>query len=434
MTFIEIITKKRDGLTLSQEEIAYFIKNYVEDSVPDYQVSALLMAIFLKGLNDEELFHLTNEMIASGESFDFSEFGATMVDKHSTGGVGDKVSLIIAPIAAACGCKIPMMAGRGLGHTGGTLDKMESIPGYRILLELPEVKEIIKSCGYVIMGQTAKIVPADKKLYALRDVTGTVESIPLISSSIMSKKIAEGTDALVMDIKCGKGAFMQSRERAAALGEKLLSIGKSAGKKMSVLITAMDQPLGNMIGNYLEVVESVACLKGEGPADLMEVSIELAARMIYLSGKSGDLNEAKEMANSVVASGEAYRCFEENVRLQGGDVAYLTPNHEGYSIKHTKELTAWEDGYIEELDAYKFGLASTIIGAGRLTLDDKIDSPAGIELFKKIGDKVKRGDRIANIYYNEETSIEQSLNLCREATKISKAKIDTPPVILAELG
>lgn len=434
MTFIEIITKKRDGLTLSPEEISYFVKEYVKDNIPDYQVSALLMAIYLNGLTDSELFALTREMIASGESFDFSELQATMVDKHSTGGVGDKVSLIIAPIAAACGCKIPMMAGRGLGHTGGTLDKMESIPGYRIHLELPEVKEIIRECGYVIMGQTKKVVPADKKLYALRDVTGTVESIPLISSSIMSKKIAEGTDALVMDIKCGKGAFMQSLDRARALGEKISAIGRDAGKKMAVLITAMDQPLGNMIGNYLEVIESIRCLKGEGPVDLMEVSIELAARMIYLSGRSGSLEEAKIKVDKVLTSGEAYNCFKENVRLQGGNIDYLDLNSSLYTVKHTYNITAKEDGYIEELDAYKFGLASTIIGAGRLKLDDIIDYPAGIELFKKVGDKVDQGEKIASVYYNEEKSLSQSLSLCNEAIRISRDKVDTPPVILAELG
>ncbi|MCG8571334.1 MAG: thymidine phosphorylase [Spirochaetes bacterium] len=432
MRMIDLIIKKRDKQVLTKEEIHYIISEYSADRIPDYQVSALLMAIFLNGLSDEELFCMCNEMIHSGEVLDFSNIPGIKVDKHSTGGVGDKVSLILAPVVAACGGIIPMMSGRGLGHTGGTLDKLESIAGFKVFLEGKKINQILSTCGFVMMGQTEKMVPADKRLYALRDVTGTVDSIPLIASSIMSKKIAEGTDALVMDLKCGTGAFMKTLEKARTLGQKIMGIGKLANKKVGVLITNMDQPIGNMIGNYLEVIESAETLKGKGPADLVEVTIELAARMIYFAEKASSITEGRKLALASISSGKAYELFVKNIEMQGGDTSYVE-KYDKYPTQYQKDILSPDTGYIEELEAYQMGIASTIIGAGRQKKEDIIDYACGIELFKKVGHQVNNGDKIATIYYNSPQNIEQSVKLCNDAIKISKNPIKEPPVIIEDL-
>ena len=430
MRAVDYIIKKRNGEKLQEQDIKELIAGYVSGDIPDYQISAFLMAVFFQGLDFEETWQLTNAMIASGIRFDFPEIEGIKVDKHSTGGVGDKVSLLLAPIAAACGCKIPMMSGRGLGHTGGTLDKLESVPGYRDFLTEGEVRKILADDGYVMMGQTEDFVPADKRMYALRDVTGTVESIPLITSSIMSKKIAEGSNALVLDLKCGSGAFMKNIDDAKKLAEYIVGTAKAAGLKIKVVISDMDQPLGRTIGNYNELLESAAALQGNGDDRLMELTYRLAGWMIVLSEKAATMEEAVDMAKKAVASGEAFKLFLQNIEHQGGDIDYVINPKKLY--KYSKTIYAQKSGYIEEINSYDVGIASIYIGCGRRTKEDTIDHYAGIEVLKKVGDSVVKDEPIFTLFYNE-GDIETAQKLLEKSIVISDNKPKKNEIIYEEI-
>ena len=430
MRAVDYIIKKRNGEKLQEQDIKELILGYVSGDIPDYQISAFLMAVFFQGLDFEETWQLTNAMIASGIRFDFPEIEGIKVDKHSTGGVGDKVSLLLAPIAAACGCKIPMMSGRGLGHTGGTLDKLESVPGYRVFLTEGEVRKILADDGYVMMGQTEDFVPADKRMYALRDVTGTVESIPLITSSIMSKKIAEGSNALVLDLKCGSGAFMKNIDDAKKLAEYIVGTAKAAGLKIKVVISDMDQPLGRTIGNYNELLESAAALQGNGDERLMELTYRLAGWMIVLSEKAATMEEAVDMAKKAVASGEAFKLFLQNIEHQGGDIDYVINPKKLY--KYSKTIYAQKSGYIEEINSYDVGIASIYIGCGRRTKEDTIDQYAGIEVLKKVGDSVVKDEPIFTLFYNE-GDIETAQKLLEKSIVISDNKPKKNEIIYEEI-
>lgn len=430
MRAVDYIIKKRNGEKLQEQDIKELIVGYVSGDIPDYQISAFLMAVFFQGLDFEETWQLTNAMIASGIRFDFPEIEGIKVDKHSTGGVGDKVSLLLAPIAAACGCKIPMMSGRGLGHTGGTLDKLESVPGYRVFLTEGEVRKILADDGYVMMGQTEDFVPADKRMYALRDVTGTVESIPLITSSIMSKKIAEGSNALVLDLKCGSGAFMKNIDDAKKLAEYIVGTAKAAGLKIKVVISDMDQPLGRTIGNYNELLESAAALQGNGDERLMELTYRLAGWMIVLSEKAATMEEAVDMAKKAVASGEAFKLFLQNIEHQGGDIDYVINPKKLY--KYSKTIYAQKSGYIEEINSYDVGIASIYIGCGRRTKEDTIDHYAGIEVLKKVGDSVVKDEPIFTLFYNE-GDIETAQKLLEKSIVISDNKPKKNEIIYEEI-
>ena len=429
MRAVDYIIKKRNGEKLQEQDIKELIAGYVSGDIPDYQISAFLMAVFFQGLDFEETWQLTNAMIASGIRFDFPEIEGIKVDKHSTGGVGDKVSLLLAPIAAACGCKIPMMSGRGLGHTGGTLDKLESVPGYRVFLTEGEVRKILADDGYVMMGQTEDFVPADKRMYALRDVTGTVESIPLITSSIMSKKIAEGSNALVLDLKCGSGAFMKNIDDAKKLAEYIVGTAKAAGLKIKVVISDMDQPLGRTIGNYNELLESAAALQGNGDERLMELTYRLAGWMIVLSEKAATMEEAVDMAKKAVASGEAFKLFLQNIEHQDGDIDYVINPKKLY--KYSKTIYAQKNGYIEEINSYDVGIASIYIGCGRRTKEDTIDHYAGIEVLKKVGDSVVKDEPIFTLFYNE-GDIENAQKLLEKSIVISDNKPKKNEIIYEE--
>ena len=430
MRAVDYIIKKRNGEKLQEQDIKELILGYVSGDIPDYQISAFLMAVFFQGLDFEETWQLTNAMIASGIRFDFPEIEGIKVDKHSTGGVGDKVSLLLAPIAAACGCKIPMMSGRGLGHTGGTLDKLESVPGYRVFLTEDEVRKILADDGYVMMGQTEDFVPADKRMYALRDVTGTVESIPLITSSIMSKKIAEGSNALVLDLKCGSGAFMKNIDDAKKLAEYIVGTAKAAGLKIKVVISDMDQPLGRTIGNYNELLESAAALQGNGDERLMDLTYRLAGWMIVLSEKAATMEEAVDMAKKAVASGEAFKLFLQNIEHQGGDIDYVINPKKLY--KYSKTIYAQKSGYIEEINSYDVGIASIYIGCGRRTKEDTIDHYAGIEVLKKVGDSVVKDEPIFTLFYNE-GDIETAQKLLEKSIVISDNKPKKNEIIYEEI-
>lgn len=398
---VSLIRKKRDGHDLSTNEIKFIIDAYSSDQIPDYQMSALLMAIYLNGMSDRESADLTYSMLHSGVVVDLSHIPGIKVDKHSTGGVGDKFSLILAPIAAACGVPVPMISGRGLGHTGGTLDKLESIPGFDVNLDLETFAKVLETHNLVLIGQTEDIAPADKRMYALRDVTSTVECIPLIAGSIMSKKLAEGIDALVLDIKCGTGAFMKTPKRALELAQKLVSIGEQFGKRTVGFLTNMDQPLGNTIGNWLEVRESVEALQGKGESDTMEVSLLLSGTMIWLGGKAESIEKGIEKAKSSIEDGSAYQKFLDIIDAQGGDIRVIKDPSLYPKAKVVQEITSELDGYISGIDSYEVGMTAVELGAGRLKKEDKIDPVAGIEVFKKHGDYVKTGETIARIHTNK---------------------------------
>jgi pyrimidine-nucleoside phosphorylase len=393
----DIIEKKKHGAALTREEIFDVINAYTADGIPDYQMSALTMAIYFRGMSDRETFDLTEAMAKSGDTVDLSAFGERSVDKHSTGGVGDKTTLIVAPIVAACGGIVAKMSGRGLGHTGGTVDKLESFPGYRTSLSPDEFTAQVTRCGLCVIGQSANLAPADKKLYALRDVTATVDSIPLIASSIMSKKLAAGTRSIVLDVKCGSGAFMRTPEDAQALAQMMVKIGTAHGRRTAAVISNMDLPLGHAIGNALEVKEAISVLHGHGPADLREVCLTLASLMIELSCKL-PAEDARANAEDALASGRAFDTFCRWIAEQGGDPSYATdPSRFGAST-HTVDFTAEQDGYILACNAEQIGLAAMTLGAGRQTKDDIIDPLAGIVLHKKPGDAIKQGDPIATLY------------------------------------
>ncbi len=407
MNTVEIIKKKRDGKKLSRDEISFLVDSYTEKKIPDYQFSAFLMAAYLKGMDTEETSFLTNAMLHSGIVIDLSEIPGAKIDKHSTGGVGDKTSLILAPICAAAGVKVPMISGRGLGHTGGTLDKLEAIPGFRTDLNLNEYKSVLNECGAVLIGQTTDIAPADKLIYALRDVTATVESIPLITGSIMSKKLAEGIDGLVLDIKTGNGAFMKTEEDSLRLAESLINTAKSFDKKVIGFITDMSQPLGNYVGNWFEVLESVNVLRGEDVPDLNEVSFTLSGAMIYLGGKAESIEEGIEISKEMIKNGKALEIFMKLAEMQGGDVKYLKNPDKYPKSEYCVEVKSTYDGYISGIDNYGVGMAALELGAGRLTKEDIIDPKAGVIFKKKTGDLVSKGDVVAELYSDKKEKIEE---------------------------
>jgi pyrimidine-nucleoside phosphorylase len=404
---VELIVRKREGGSLTPEEIRTFVNLYTAGEIPDYQVSAFLMAAFIKGLDDAETAALTDSMLFSGSVLDLSDVPGTKVDKHSTGGVGDKVSLILAPIVAACGVPVPMISGRGLGHTGGTLDKLESIPGFRVDLDIPAYRRQLADIGVVMIGQTAEIAPADRKLYALRDVTGTVEFIPFISASIMSKKLAEGIDALVLDVKTGRGAFMKTEAQSRRLAETLVGIGLRFGKPTVALLTRMDVPLGRAIGNWPEVAESVACLRGEQVDDLMEVTLALAGEMIWLGGQANSPEEGIARARASIDSGEAMAKFIELVRVQGGDAALVESGanhpdaHEAYVVRAPDHAR----GVVTDIDALALGHLSVALGAGRIRKEDPVDPAAGIVLHVKPGEAIEAGQPLAEVFTADRTNL-----------------------------
>lgn len=398
-TAYNIIQKKRDKERLTSEEIKWFITGVTEGTIADYQMAALLMAIYLNGMDKEETRALTDAMLYSGEVLDFKE--RHFIDKHSTGGVGDKTSFILAPIARACGVMVPMIAGRGLGHTGGTVDKIEAIKGFRTDLTLDEFQKAMKDRGMVLIGQTKEIAPADKKIYALRDVTGTVESIPLITASIMSKKLAEGASGIVMDIKTGEGAFMSEIKKARALAASILETGVRFKKNMMTMITDMNQPLGNMIGNSLEIIESVETLKGKGPKDLTDLSVALAGGMVYLAGLSRSHADGIKKAKAVLDSGEALEKFREMVIFQGGDPSFIDNYDLLPKAEKTEIVKATKAGFVGRISCKEMGLHCVRLGGGRMRAEDKIDFAVGFVLHKKVGDAVKKGDALLTIHYRE---------------------------------
>jgi len=434
MRAVEIITKKRSGLALSDEEVGFIIEGYVDGSIPEYQISALLMAIFYKGMTPNETASLTSRMLRSGDVMDLSGIPGPFVDKHSTGGVGDKISLPLAPIVAACGAKVPMMSGRALGHTGGTLDKLESIPGYRTILDLPAFRAGILADGYAMTGQTARVVPADKKLYALRDVTATVESIPLITASILSKKVAEGADALVFDVKSGPGAFMKTFDEAMALAKSLVNTGTAMGKKIVALITDMSEPLGRTVGNFFEIEETLNCLEGSGPADVMELVNRLGAWMLIVSGIAESVEEGEAMCHRAVSSGRAMELFLSNVARQGGDLSKLRELRGNYRSEYVAELKAPASGYIASIDAWKIGLAGVQLGVGRNTTDDEVSPDVGFIFERVKGDRVAQGDIVARVYGKDKSCLAPAMSFASEALKVSSLPPAASPLVLEEIS
>ncbi|MBZ5682142.1 MAG: thymidine phosphorylase [Acidobacteriia bacterium] len=420
---IDVIRKKRDGGELSRNEIESLVHAYTLGDIPDYQVSAWLMAVVLRGMNRAETAALTDAMLHSGDVLDLSSLSAKKVDKHSTGGVGDKTSLVLAPLAAAAGVAVPMISGRGLGHTGGTLDKLESIPGFNVNLPVSQFRRVLDTCGCAMIGQTAEIAPADRKLYALRDVTGTVESPYLICASIMSKKLAEGIDALVLDVKTGSGAFMKSDKDAAFLAELMVETGERMGKQMVALITDMDQPLGHMVGNALEVIEVIEVLRGGGPEDLRQLCIELAAWMLLLGGASASVSEGKQKSEELIASGKALEKFRHMVELQGGDPRSIDDMDRLPKAQHTIEVVSAENGYVASWECESVGTACVILGGGRERKEDSVDPAVGIVLHKKVGDHVSTGESLATIHYNSAALAASARQRVQESCRIT----DSPP-------
>ena len=401
---IDVIRKKRDGHEISRAEIEFLVKGYTLGQIPDYQISAWLMAALLKGLTRAETAALTDAMLHSGEVLDLSEFPAAKIDKHSTGGVGDKTSLVLAPLVAAAGIYVPMISGRGLGHTGGTLDKLEAIPGFNVTISLSRFREILRACGCAMIGQTAEIAPADRLFYSLRDVTATVESPFLICASIMSKKLAEGIDGLVLDVKTGSGAFMKTEEDAASLAELMVETGQRMGKKVIALLTDMDQPLGLRIGNALEVEEVIHILHGAGPDDLRELSLELAAWMLYLGGRSASVRDAKKLAAELIRSRQALEKFRQLVELQGGDVACIDEPSRLPRAKFSLEVKSPRDGFVSAIQSEDVGTACVVLGGGREKKEDSVDPAVGIILHKKVGDRVDGGESLCTVMYNSTAS------------------------------
>jgi pyrimidine-nucleoside phosphorylase len=423
MPFVDVIARKRDGQALSHEDIDAFVSGVTSGAIPDYQASALLMAIVIRGMNAEETGWLAGAMARSGERVDLSDVPGIKVGKHSTGGVGDKVSIVLAPVAAACGVVVPKMSGRGLGHTGGTLDKLESIPGYRIDLSIEEFKQVLRDVGTSIIGQTSALAPADKKLYALRDVTATVPSIPLISASIMSKKLAEGSSALVLDVKCGDGAFMKDLEDARALATSMVAIGTQEGVRTEAVITSMDAPLGNAVGNALEIIECVDTLKGQGPAELTGVIGVLATRMVMLAGLEREAETAERRVNDALSSGRALQVFTRMIERQGGNPRIADDYALLPSAPDRANVTARRDGYLSSLAAEAIGRATHALGAGRSRAGESIDHGVGIVVKVKPGDAVRSGDRLLDVHHRGGRNLEAALALCEDAIVIG----DEPP-------
>ncbi len=402
MQMTDIILKKRDGFELSKEEIAFFIKNYVNNIIPDYQASALAMAIYFQGMNKKEISFLTDSMLHSGEIIDLSSINGVKIDKHSTGGVGDKTSLVLGPLVASCGAKVAKMSGRGLGHTGGTLDKLESIKGVSVNVSKENFIKQVNDIGIAIIGQTGDLVPADKKLYALRDVTATVDSIPLIASSIMSKKLASGADTILLDVKFGSGAFMKDIKSAEELASTMVEIGKHLNRDTKAVLTDMDQPLGMAIGNSLEVIEACETLKGRGPKDLVELCLNLGAIILKQAHIEEDIEKGKVLLQSKIDNLEAFKKLEELIKYQGGDISYLEDYSKFEKSKYQKEIYSSKEGYVEKISALEIGECAMHLGAGRATKDDVIDMASGIVLNKKVGDFVKKGELLLTCYTNKE--------------------------------
>ncbi len=429
----EIIKKKRDGSPLSAAEIRFTIAGCVQGTIPDYQLSALLMAILLKGMDGEETATLVDAMTHSGAVIDLRDVPGAKIDKHSTGGVGDKVSLVLAPLVASLGVKVPMISGRGLGHTGGTLDKLESIPGFTIHQSLDAFKQIVRDVGCAIIGPTAELAPADQRLYELRDVTGTVESPPLIAASILSKKFAAGIDGLVMDIKVGSGAFRKSIAEATVLAELILEIGKAAGKPMVALLSDMNQPLGHAVGNALEVEEVVAALKGQGPADLMEVTLELGYHMLKLANLASDRRRSLEMLQDAISSGKALTKFAEMIRAQGGDSLVLEDLQRLSQAAHHAVVAAPQQGYIASMDTEGLGMAALMLGAGRQRKEESIDPSVGLKIEKKLGDAVQPGEPLVELYYNDKAVSSEIVTLVERCFVIALEPVQPPPLIIKTL-
>ena len=432
MRMYDLIMKKRNGEALTEQEIQYMIREYVAGEIPDYQMSAFLMAVYFKGMTEEETLAMTQAVAHSGEMVDLSGIEGVKVDKHSTGGVGDKTTMIIAPIVAACGVKVAKMSGRGLGHTGGTVDKLESIPGLHTSLSREDFFNVVNQTGLSVIGQSGNLAPADKKLYALRDVTATVDSIPLIAVSIMSKKLAAGNDCILLDVKTGSGAFMKSIDDSIALAKEMVVIGENAGRKTVALITDMDIPLGHNIGNSLEVIEAVETLKGNGPEDLTEVCVHLASNMLFLAGK-GTLEECRSLVREVIANGEALKRLAAMVEAQGGDSSVIFDTDKFEKAAYQHEVLAKKSGYITFMDTESCGIASAMLGAGRETKDSQIDFAAGIILKKKVGDYVEAGEPMAVFYADKEVFFAAAELRYQAAVTIEDEKANETPLVYARV-
>lgn len=432
MRMYDLIAKKKHGGALTDAEIFYMVDGYVKGEIADYQMSAMLMAIWFKGMDDHEITELTKVMAQSGDMIDLSPIEGKKVDKHSTGGVGDKTTLIVAPIVAACGGKVAKMSGRGLGHTGGTVDKLESIPGYKTVLSREEFFNTVKKCGASLIGQSGNLAPADKKIYALRDVTATVDSIPLIASSIMSKKLAAGSDCILLDVKTGSGAFMKNLDDSIKLAQTMVTIGEGAGRRTVALITDMDTPLGYAIGNSLEVIESMDVLKNRGAKDLTEVSLQLAANMLYLVGK-GEISECRKMAEESLQNNSAFETFCAMVKAQGGDDSVLRDYDKFAKAPYTLEVKANRAGFITHMDAEKIGITSVILGAGRETKESDIDFSAGLIIRKKYGEKILQGETLATLYTSDKNKLSEAEKFYLEAVEIGDAEPKKIPLIYARV-
>ena len=426
---VDLIRKKRLGGELSQGEIAFLIQGYCRGEIPDYQVSAFLMAVAFRGMTSQEMAAMTEEMRGSGSVIDLADLPGRKVDKHSTGGVGDKTSLVIAPVVAAAGITVPMISGRGLAHTGGTLDKLEAIPGFNVRLSPERFKEILARVGACLIGQTEDLVPADRKLYALRDVTGTVDSHPLIATSIMSKKLAEGIDGLVLDVKTGSGAFMKSNEDAETLAQAMVDIGKSCGKRMVALITDMNQPLGEYAGNALEILECLDVLKGGGPEDLVALCRELSAYCLWFGEAVPDVDQGRKLFHKMIESGRALDKFREIVQSQGGDASVVDDASVLPRARHQSPLSASAHGYLEGMDSEKIGLAIGVLGAGRETVDSKIDHAVGVRFHKRIGEAVATGEALCTVYYNDDARHREACRRLLESYTFSPAPVERPKLI-----
>jgi pyrimidine-nucleoside phosphorylase len=434
MRAVDIIRKKRDGQRLDRAEVEAFVAGATSGSWPDYQLAALLMAVLLRGMDDEETSWLTGAMVHSGVRLDLSDIPGPKVDKHSTGGVGDKTSLVLAPLAAACGVVVPMMSGRGLGHSGGTLDKLEAIPGFRVGLGLDEFRAALRTVGCALIGQTREIAPADKVLYALRDVTATVESIPLITGSILSKKIAEGIEALVLDVKCGRGAFMKQRDDARRLARTLVAIARSQGLRAEALLTAMDVPLGRAVGNSLEVIECLETLKGRGPADLEALSVQLAARMLLLGGVARDAAEAEAKVREALTSGRGLEKFRQIIERQGGDPRVVEDYGRFPAAPHRTTVTADRSGYVTDLHAELIGRAAMLLGAGRDRADATVDPAVGVHILTHRGEPVRAGEPILEVRYRDASRLEPALQLIRSACQVGDTAPSPQPVLIETLS
>ncbi|MFS0576696.1 pyrimidine-nucleoside phosphorylase [Sporosarcina sp. 179-K 3D1 HS] len=430
---VDLIAKKRNGESLSEQEIRFFIDGYTAGSIPDYQASALMMAIYFKGMNAAEQGNLTLAMAESGDQIDLTSIEGIKVDKHSTGGVGDTTTLVLIPLVAACGVPVAKMSGRGLGHTGGTIDKLEAITGFHTELTEAQFVRQVNDLKLAVMGQSGNLTPADKNLYALRDVTATVDSIPLIASSIMSKKIAAGADAIVLDVKTGNGAFMKKEEESVALAEAMVAIGRQTGRQTMAVISDMSQPLGFAIGNALEVIEAIETLKGNGPADLTELCLVLGSRMVVAGGKAASVEEARAKLEQAMADGSALERFERLIEAQGGNPAVIENPTLLPSAAYQIEVPAPASGFVTQMDADSLGVAAMLLGAGRATKEDVIDLAVGVVLKKKIGDPVKQGESLAVIHANTE-NVEQSLTMIQQHIQIGTSQVEAPPLIGKLIG